>query len=151
MSRFVVAIFPDLGSALEGIRVLKDLASERAVELHGAATVMKGDRGKLTMQVMADDGPALTAVGALLGGLAGLAIGPLAAAVLAAGGAVSGAAAGLTHRGEGRAFAKKVARDLPFNSAAVVAELTAESLDILAVRLEALGGTVVRNETLLPK
>ena len=38
------------------------------------------------MQVMADDGPAVTATGALLFGLAGLAIGPLAAAIFATGG-----------------------------------------------------------------
>ena len=94
MSSFVVAIFPDVASAHEGIRVLKELASEDVIQLYGAATVTKEESGKLTMRVMADDGPAIAAAGGLLGGLAGLAIGPLAAAIFAAGGAVSGAAAG---------------------------------------------------------
>ena len=131
------------------IRVLKGARLEKVIELHGAATVTKGDRGKLTMRVMADDGPAIAAAGIMLGGLAGLAIGPLAAAILAAGGAVSGAAAGLSHHGAGEAFAEKVAHDLPFNSAAVVAKVTAENLAILAARLEAVGGAVARQETVL--
>ncbi|WP_300779394.1 DUF1269 domain-containing protein [Enhydrobacter sp.] len=151
MSRFVVAIFPDLPSAQGGIRALKDLASEDVIRLHGAATVTKGDRGKLTMRVMADDGPAITAAGALLGGLAGLAIGPLAVAILAAGGAVSGAAAGITHRAAGEAFAEQVAQDLPADSAAVVAEVTTEDVAILVARLEAVGGTVTRQDTLPAK
>ena len=146
MSSFVVAIFPDVASAHEGIRVLKELASEDVIQLYGAATVTKEESGKLTMRVMADDGPAIAAAGGLLGGLAGLAIGPLAAAIFAAGGAVSGAAAGLSHRGAGEAFAEKVAHDLPFNSAAVVAEVTTQNLAILVARLEAVGGAVARQE-----
>jgi uncharacterized membrane protein len=91
---------------------------------NGAATVTKGDNGKLTMQVMADDGPAAAATGALIGGLAGLAIGPFAAAILATGGAVFGASAGLTNRGAGLAFAEQVTQDLAPGLAAVVAEVT---------------------------
>jgi hypothetical protein len=34
MSKFVVAIFPDVPSAQEGISALKDLASEDAIHLH---------------------------------------------------------------------------------------------------------------------
>ena len=146
MSRFVVAIFPDAPSAQEGVRALRDLASEDVIQLHGAATVTKGDNGKLTMQVMADDGPAAAATGALIGGLAGLAIGPLAAAILATGGAVFGASAGLTNRGAGLAFAEQVTRDLAPGLAAVVAEVTTEDIAVLIARMEAFGGTVTRRE-----
>jgi hypothetical protein len=99
------------------------------------------------MQVMADDGPAVTATGALLGGLAGLAIGPLAAAILATGGAVFGLSAGLTNRGAGLAFAEQVAQDLSPGQAAVVAEVTTDDLGVVISRLEAIGGNVTRQET----
>lgn len=147
MSRFVVAIFPDLPGARVAIHVLKDLAAEDVIHLHGAATVTKEDSGKLTMQVMADEIPAVTATGALLGGLAGLAIGPLATAILATGGAVFGASAGLTNRGAGMAFAEQVAQDLPHGLTAVVAEVTTENVGVVIARLAALGGNVTRQET----
>ena len=151
MSRFVVAIFPDLSSAQGGIDALKDLAADDVIQLNGAATVQKARDGKLTMNVIADDGLAVTAAGALIGGLAGLAIGPLAAAILAAGGAVFGASAGLTNRGAGMAFAKQVAHDLTLGVTAVVAEVTTEDMAVLIARLESAGGTVTRQETLLGK
>lgn len=148
MRRFVVAIFPNAEGAREGVRALKDLASEDVIHLHGAATVTKGDGGRLTMQVVADDGPALAATGAIIGGLAGLAMGPLASAIFATGGVVFGASAGLTSRGAGMAFAERVAQDLAPGLEAVVAEVSTENVTTLAARLEALGGTVTRREVL---
>ena len=106
--------------------------------------VQKARDGKLTMNVIADDGPAVTATGALIGGLAGLAIGPLAAAILAAGGSVFGASAGLTNRGAGMAFAKQVAHDLTPDLTVVVAEVTTEDVAVLVARLESVDGTVTR-------
>lgn len=147
MSRFIVAIFPDLASAQEGIRTLKGLASERVIQLHGAATVTKAEGGKLTMKVTAHDGPAVVAAGAMIGGLAGLAIGPLATAILAAGGAVFGVSAGLTNRGAGMSFARKVTQDLSPGLAAVVADVTTEDVALLVTDLEGVGGTVTRQET----
>lgn len=151
MRRFVVAIFPDAASAQEGVRALKDLASEGVIHLHGAATVTMADSGKLTMQVVADDGLALTATGALISGLGGLALGPLATAIFTAGGAVFGASVGLSNRGAGMAFAEQVAQDLAPRMEAVVAEVSIENIAVLATRLEAVGGTVTRRETVIEK
>ena len=148
MSSFIVAIFPDASSAVKGQNVLNDLASRKVIQLDGAAMIKKGDEGKLIMQVTADDGPAIAATGALIGGLAGLAIGPLATAVLAAGGAVYGASAGLTNRGAGMAFAEQVTQDLAPGLTALVAEMSTEDPATLVSRLEAAGGTVTRQQTL---
>ena len=144
MNTCIVAIFPDIPSAQGAIHALKDLALDESIHLHGAATVTKNDKGKLTMQMMADDGPAVTATGALLFGLAGLAIGPLAAAIFATGGAVFGASAGLTNCGEGMALAKQVGQDLAPHQAAVVAEVTTNDLGSLIGHLEKLGGNVIQ-------
>lgn len=147
MSSFFVAIFQDLSGAQAGIRALKSLAAEGVLDLNGAAAVQKARDGKLTMNVMADDGPAVTATGTLMGGLAGLAIGALAAAVFAAGGAVFGAAAGLTNREAGLAYAKHVSDDLAPGLTAMVAEVTTQHVAVLVTRLETLGGTLIRQET----
>ncbi|WIM12978.1 MAG: hypothetical protein OJF58_003942 [Enhydrobacter sp.] len=44
-----------------------------------------------------------------------------------------------------------MAQDLPADSAAVVAEVTTEDVAILVARLEAVGGTVTRQDTLPAK
>jgi len=148
MSTFIVALFSDTRSAGAGTKALKDLATDRVIRLHGSATVTKGDDGKLSMQVTADEGHRVTAAGVLIGGAAGLAIGPLAAAILAAGGAVFGASAALTNRASGKVFAEQVTQDLALGSVAVVAEVSTEDLTALISRLEAAGGTVTRQDSL---
>lgn len=126
MSAFVVAVFSDTSMAKEGVLALQALASNATIRLHGAAIVSKNPDGKLSMTVLVDEGHAVTAAGALIGGLAGLAIGPLAAAILAAGGAVFG--------------------DLSRDNAAVVADVTTEDMRAIIAELEALGGTVMQQE-----
>ena len=146
VSKFAVVIFADVMDAREGIRTLKDLAAEEAIQLHGAAMITKANSGEFTMQVAADDGLAVAMTGALLGGLTGLVIGPLAAAILAAGGAVYGAAVALTNRHARMAVTERVGQDLTPDSAAVVANVTDEDSAALVARLEAIGGTVTRLE-----
>jgi uncharacterized membrane protein len=147
MRRYVVTIFPDAPSAKAGVRALKDLASSDTIHLHGAAAVTKGADAKLIMQVVADDGPALTVTGALIGGLAGLSMGPLGVAFFAAGGAVFGASAGLTNREAGTSFAEQAAEPFAPPLEAVVAEVSTVDIDILIARLVACGGTVTQEET----
>lgn len=146
MSAFVVAVFSDTSMAKEGVLALQALASNATIRLHGAAIVSKNPDGKLSMTVLVDEGHAVTAAGALIGGLAGLAIGPLAAAILAAGGAVFGASAALTNRGAGKALAEKISGDLSRDNAAVVADVTTEDMRAIIAELEALGGTVMQQE-----
>lgn len=141
MSEFIVVAFSDEASARQGLKVLTDLKSDR-LKVHGAGIVTKDDKGKLSMEVVSDEGIRLVAVGALLGGLAGLSIGLLATAILAAGGAVSGIAAALTHRGAGEQIMKNVARQLQAATAALVADVETDDLAGLKSRLEALGGIV---------
>lgn len=128
--------------------MLRDLSSERSIHLHGVAIVTKDKRGKLSMNVVADEGPKVAAAGALIGGLAGLAIGPLAAAILATGGAVAGASAGLTNRGAALAFAQQIADDLQEHSVAVVAEVTTEGAAAIAARLTELGAKITQEKLL---
>jgi uncharacterized membrane protein len=141
MSEFIVVSFPDEESARQGMQALADLKSDHLV-LHGAGIVIKDEKGTLSMQVVSDEGLRLVAAGALLGGLAGLGVGLLATAIMATGGAVSGVAAALTHRGAGERIMEDVARRLRAGSAALVADVEADDMAALASRMEAVGGTI---------
>lgn len=142
MTDFIIVIFPDEASARQGMQVLTDFASDRRVVLRGAGIVTKDDKGRLSMQVLSDEGLRLVAAGALLGGLAGLSVGLLAAAIMATGGAVSGLGAALTHRGAGERMMEDVARQLQPGSAALVGDVETDDVAALESRMEAVGGTI---------
>ena len=142
MSEFIVVAFPDEASARQGMQRLTDLRSDRRIVLHGAGLVTKDDNGNLSMQVLSDEGLTLVAAGALLGGLAGLGVGLLAAAIMAVGGAVSGVGAALTHRGAGERIMEDVARQLQAGSAALVADVEADDVAALEQLMDTLGGTI---------
>jgi uncharacterized membrane protein len=142
MSTFIVVTFPDEAGALQGMQSLKDLNSERSLVLYGAGIVTKNDKGNLSMHVVSDEALGVVAAGALIGGLAGLGVGLLAAAVLAAGGAVFGASAALTNQGAGKAIMEEVSRHLRSETVAVVADVNVDDMAVLESRMKALGGTV---------
>lgn len=142
MSKFIVVAFPDELGARQGLRVLKDLNSERSLVLHGAGIVTKDADGKLSMHVASDDGLGVAVPAALIGGLAGLGVGLLAAGIMAAGGAVFGASAALTNRGAGKKVMNDVSRHLHRASAALVADIDTDDKAGLESRMEEIGGSV---------
>lgn len=142
MSKFIIVAFPDEAGARQGLQALKDRNSDHSLVLHGAAIVTKDDRGHLSMDIASDEGLRVAAAGALIGGVAGLGVGLLAAAIMAAGGAVLGASAALTNLGAGKEIMKDVSRHLHTDSAALVADVDADDMTALERRMKALGGTV---------
>ncbi|MDW6024885.1 hypothetical protein SAZ10_24320 [Mesorhizobium sp. BAC0120] len=142
MSTFIVVTFPDEASALQGIQTLKDLNADRSLVLYGAGLVSKGEKGRLSMRVVSEEELGVVAAGALIGGLAGLGVGLLAAAVMAAGGAVFGASAALTDRGTGKAILGEVSRHLRRETVALVADVNVDDRAVFESRMKALGGTV---------
>src|SRR5260370_17107512 len=97
MSKIVAAIFADRAKAYEGYLALKYLAA-KGVEVHASAIISKGSDSKLSVLEDSYDGFRVTAVAALIGGLAGLRGGPLGALMGAVGGALIGGSAELTVR-----------------------------------------------------
>ena len=144
MSKFVVAIFPTEAKAYEGTRVMKDLQAEGSVVVYGMTVVTKAADGKLAVKEAADKGPLGTGVGALTGGLIGLIGGPAGAAAGLAGGALIGSWSDLFNLGVGRDFLDKVSRELTLGKTAVVAEVEEDWVTPLDTRMEAVGGTVLR-------
>ena len=96
MSKLVVVMFPDAAMIHEAIGALKKLRAERSIRLYASTVVARDASGKLSVQEVTKEGLGGTAVGALIGGLAGLPLGPLAVTIGAAGGALIGGSADLT-------------------------------------------------------
>jgi len=144
MSKFVVAVFPTEPKAYEGTRAIKDLQAEGSLTLYAMAVVTKAADGTWAVKETADKGPLGIGVGALVGGLVGLIGGPAGAAVGVAGGAGLGAWSDLFNLGVGRDFLDKVSRELTPGKSAVVAEVEEDWVTPLDTRMEAIGGTVLR-------
>lgn len=144
MSKFVVAIFPTEAKTYEGTRAMKDLQAEGSLTLYGLAVVTKAADGKAVVKETADRGPLGTGVGALVGGLVGLVGGPAGAAVGLATGTVLGGWSDLFNLGVGTDFLDKVSRELSPGKSAVVAEVEEDWVTPLDTRMEAIGGTVLR-------
>ena len=144
MSQFVVAVFPTEAKAYDGTRAMKDLQAEGSFMLYGMAVVTKAADGKLAVKETAEKGPLGTAVGLVTGVLVGLLGGPSAAATGVAGGALIGSWSDLFDLGVGRDFLDKVARELTPGKTAVVAEVEEDGVTPLDTRVEAIGGTVLR-------
>ncbi len=144
MSRFVVVVFPNEAKAHQGAHLLRDFHAKGRNTLHGWAIAAKDSDGKVSVKESAYEWPRGTAVGALIGGLAGLPGGLLAATIGAAGGALFGASADLVHRGAGREFVEKVSRELLPGKAAIVAEVSNGKVSDLNTEMGAIGGVVLR-------
>ncbi len=144
MSKFVVVVFPDEAKAYEGVRALKELHSEGSLSLYGGAVVQRSADGKITVKERQSEGPIGTGVGALVGGMVGLFGGPVGAVIGLGAGTVLGALRDLFNLGVGDDFLETVSRELAPGKSAVVAEVSEEWVTPLDVRMEALGGTVIR-------
>ena len=144
MSRFVVVIFPDAAMVHEGIKVLRKLYAERSIKLYASTVVVREPSGKLSVQEVTKEGLGGTAVGALIGGLAGLPLGPLAMTLGAAGGATIGISADLLNQGDEAEFAENISGELAPGNPAIVAEVDEDGVTGFAVLMEAIGGTVIR-------
>jgi uncharacterized membrane protein len=146
MSRFIVVTFPDEPKSYEGAHILKDLHAEGRIALHGLAVVARGSDGKLSVGESTYEGPHGAAVAALIGGLAALPGGPVAATLFAAGGALFGLSADIINRSAGRELVNKVLNDLSSpTKSAVIAEVSEGEGVALDARMKTIGGTVLHD------
>ena len=144
MSKFVVVIFASETKAYEGTRALKQLHAEGSLTVYGMAVVAKQADGKIEIKQTADDGPLGTGVGALVGGLVGLLGGPVGAAIGMSAGAYIGLIGDIVNAGVQTDFLDTVSARLTPGKTAVVAEVEEDWLTPLDVRMESIGGEVIR-------
>ena len=141
MHRFGVAVFPDEKAASNGSSALKELIE------HGTTVdtfvVVKSADGIISVLGRSGGESHATAIAAMIGGLAGLPAGPLAAAMGAAGGALIGFSAEMTDRGVDARFLTKISHELAPGKAAIIADLEDDSWPLFDARMKDLGGTVI--------
>jgi uncharacterized membrane protein len=147
MNRLVVLRFSDQAKADEAIRALRKLHSEshseRGVKLGASTAVVRDSEGKLSVQEITKEGRGGTAAGAFIGALAGLPAGPLAAAIMATGGALIGNAADLSVQSDFAEFADGIAGKINPGSAVIVAEVDENSVSTFEDLMKGLGGEVL--------
>jgi uncharacterized membrane protein len=143
MNRLAVLIFPDQTKIDEAIGALKKIHSERTLKMLGSAVVTKSADGKLSVQEITKEGHGGTLIAALIGALAGLAVGPAAGAIMAVGGAVIGNAADLSTEDDFNEFANNIADGLVPGGAAVIADIAKDGESVFVAAMQRLGGTVL--------
>jgi uncharacterized membrane protein len=143
MSKFVVTTFSSEANAYEGTRALRELHAAGDLTLYGLAVITKDSGGKLSVKEGPDE-LAGTAVGSLVGALVGVLGGPAGVVVGLTTGMLLGGVSDLLNVGVGTQFLDKVSRDLAPGKAAVIAEVDEDWVTPLNTRMEAIGGSVVR-------
>ncbi len=144
MSKLIVVSFSDDASIDEAIRALKKMQEERSIRLNASAIVARDTDGKLRAQVITHERHGATAIGALIGGLAGLPAGPLGAAIGAAGGALIGGSAEFINQRADSECADRISRELMPGKSAVVADVDEDGAAAFEARMQAIGGAVQR-------
>jgi len=144
MSKFVAIIFPSENAAYEGTRALKQLHAEGTLTVYAMAVLAKEANGKIVTKQAVDQGPLGFAVGTLIGGLIGLLGGPVGGALGMSAGAVLGGIGDAFDIGFRAEFIEATSTKLAPGKAAVVAEIGEDWVAPLDMRMQAIGGEVVR-------
>jgi uncharacterized membrane protein len=142
MHRFDVAVFPDEKAASNASCALKELI-EHGTTVDTFVVVKRAD-GKILVLDRSDGESHATAIAAMIGGLAGLPAGPLAAAMGAAGGALIGLSAEMTDRGVDARFLNKISHKLAPGKAAIFADLEDHNVPLFDATMKEFGGVVIR-------
>lgn len=144
MSTFVVAIFPDETKIGQGVSALKELHAKGSITLYASAIVAKDSGGMLSVRDFSNEGHGGAAVGALIGGLAGLPAGPFAMMFGVAGGAIIGNSADRMNKTSEAAFADKLSSELAPGKTAILAGVDEDRVTSVKATMEASGGTLIR-------
>lgn len=107
------------------------------------AVITKDSGGKLSVKEAPDE-LAGTAIGSLVGAMVGALGGPAGVIVGMTVGILLGSSCDLLNIGVGTDFLDKVSRELAPGKAAVIAEVDEDWVTPLNTRMEAIGGTVLR-------
>lgn len=146
MTEFAVVIFPDETKAYEGLRAMQELHDEGSATVYATSIVHRQPDGVLKVDERSYEGPVGTAVATLVGALAGVFGGPAGVVAGAAGGTLLGGTADLLHVDVSDEFLAETEKDLTPGKYALVAEISEDWRAPLYIRMEAIGGSVVREE-----
>lgn len=144
MDKMIVVVFDNEKSAYEGERALRELHDEGSITLYADAVITKDSQDTVSVMKSADQGPMGTALGLTTGSLIGLLGGPVGVAIGAMAGTLSGALYDTAHLGVSEDFLYEVSQRLTPGKTAVVAEVDENWVTPLDLRMESLGGFIIR-------
>jgi uncharacterized membrane protein len=144
MDRMLVVVFSNADKAIEGSDVLRELDRDGYIAVYDAAIVAKSANGTTTVKRSGEYGPVGTLTGLAVGSLIGLLGGPAGVAVGFAGGTLIGALSDFENVRVGSDFIEDAAKELIPGKVALVAEIEEDEITPLDMRMEALGGHVLR-------
>lgn len=143
---FVVVTFPDLAMARQGISAIKEQQRENGTKIYGAVLAARDSSGELSIQevVKRGHGHGATAAGAVIGGLAGFALDPIAMMLGAAGGAIVGYAAEVLHEREAAGLVETTSRNLAPSRASALVEIAERDFTEFAAVMQKFGSAALR-------
>jgi uncharacterized membrane protein len=144
MNKFVVVVLQDETKAYQAVRELNELHQEGMLTVFATVVARREADGTLRVKQKNDAGPIGLGVGAVLGALVGVFAGPVGAAIGLAAGSVAGGSVDILQAGVSHEFTEDVKRDLTPGKFAVIAEVSEDWLAPLDTRMEALGGSIIR-------
>jgi uncharacterized membrane protein len=141
----IVVNFSDDSNAYEALSVLKELDSQKQLDLAGAAVVERADDGQIEVKDTAD-GQNYT--GTLSGGLVGLVIGiiggPLGVLIGGATGVLLGSLYDADDDDDAESALSDVSKSVQVGRTALLADVSEQSTDIVDDAMHKLGGDVLR-------
>lgn len=146
MSTFIVSIFPNEAKAYEAVRAFDELHMEGTVSVYETTVVQRGPDGGLVTKQSGYGGFATTGIGTLVGALLGIFGGPVGIAVGATAGTAIGATTALARGDVSDEFLEDVAKKMKPGDYAVLAEVSEKWTAPIDTRIQALGGTVLREK-----
>jgi uncharacterized membrane protein len=144
MNKMLVAVFDRESAAFEGLSALKDLHRDGDITLYSSSVIAKDKSGKIEVKQAADSGPVGTGVGLLTGAFIGIFGGPAGMAVGASLGGLAGLAYDASKSGVDFTFLDDVSKSLTAGKFAVLAEVEESWTTPVDTRLHKLGGIVFR-------
>jgi uncharacterized membrane protein len=146
----VLAInFVEDRNAYEALTKLEELDEQGQVELEGAAVVLRNDDGGIEIKdEVGDTGYEGTATGGIVGLIVGILGGPLGVRLGGATGVLIGSLFDLDDEVETESVLGEISRSVRVGHAAVLAEVSEQSPEVVDAAVERLGGTVIRRPLL---
>jgi uncharacterized membrane protein len=149
----VLVAFEEESKAYQAATVLKEASAEGRVDLHAVAVMQRMEDGTLRIKEGdADDFPAGTwtggIVGGTTGGILGLTLGtlggPLGLLLGGTGGALLGSLIDIDDADRAESVLATMARAIKPNETALIAHVTEPAVEVIDTEMERLGGEVVR-------
>jgi uncharacterized membrane protein len=144
MNKMLVAVFESENKAYEGLSALKSLHRNGDITLYASAVVSKNEKGELSLNTAADQGPVGTATGLFTGSLIGLLGGPVGLVVGAVAGSVAGLIYDVNSDDVNSTFVDEVSNAITNGKTALIAEVDEGWTVPVDTKLDALNAVVFR-------